>query len=196
MGTKRALLRKLSVLAVLTLVATEAQAEKGLFYLGAGVVHSSVSDLTPFGNPPPIDLKNTTWKAFVGVRPLNWLAAELDYIDLGSGSTSTPSYSPAEPYVASASGSTYAAYAVGFLPLPLPIVDFFAKVGFAGSKFNETVSAPQLSGTSSIKNWEFAWGLGVQAHFGIVGARLEYEQLDIPNSGGAKIASLSAFLNF
>lgn len=107
-----------------------------------------------------------------------------------------PSYSPADPYVASASGSTYAAYAVGFLPIPLPIVDFFAKVGFAGSKFDKTVSAPQLSGTSSIKDWEFAWGLGVQAHLGIVGARLEYEQLDIPNSSGAKIASLSAFLNF
>jgi len=159
-------------------------------------VHSSVTDLTPLGNPPPIDLKNTTWKAFVGLRPLNWLAAELDYIDLGSGSSSTPSYSPAEPYVASASGSTYAAYAVSFLPIPLPIVDFFAKVGFAGSKFDKTVGARQLSGTSSIKDWEFAWGLGVQAYFGIVGARLEYEQLDIPNSSGAKIASLSAFLNF
>jgi len=89
-GTRCALIRKLILLAALTFGATDAQAENGLFYLGAGVVHNSVTDLTPLGNPPPIDLKNTTWKAFVGVRPLNWLAAELDYIDLGSGSTSTP----------------------------------------------------------------------------------------------------------
>ena len=135
------MLRKLILLAALALGATEAHAENGLFYLGAGVVHSSVSDLSPLGNPPPIDLKNTTWKAFVGARPLNWLGVEVDYIDLGSGSTSTPSSSPVEPYVASASGSTYAAYAVGFLPIPLPIVDFFGKVGFAGSKFDRTVSA-------------------------------------------------------
>jgi hypothetical protein len=39
------------------------------------------------------------------------------------------------------------------------------------------------------------WGVGVQAHISIVGARLEYENFNITNSSGAKIASLPVFLN-
>ena len=67
-------MRKLMLLTVLTLGATAARAENGFFFLGAGVVRNSLSDITALGGLP--DLKNTSWKAYVGVRPLNWLAAE------------------------------------------------------------------------------------------------------------------------
>jgi hypothetical protein len=58
------------------------------------------------------------------------------------------------------SGTAYAAYAVGFLPIPLPIVDFFGKISFGGSKFDKTFSAPQLSGTSSHQGLGIRVGLG------------------------------------
>ena len=82
----------------------------------------------------------------------------------------------------------FAAYALGFLPIPVPYLDIYGKVGVARSKLN--------TNDISSRGTEFAWGVGVQAHVSIVGARLEYEDLKIPNSSGAKVASLSVFLNF
>jgi hypothetical protein len=169
--------RKFLLLTVITLGTTVARAEDGLFYLGAGVVRNSVTDIASLGGLP--DLKSTSWKAYAGVRPLNWLAAEADYIDLGSGSDPN----------AQASGNALAAYAVGFLPIPLPTVDIFGKAGFAHWKLNGDPGGLSTNGTN------FAWGIGVQAHINKFGARLEYERFNISNTNGAKVASLSVFLN-
>jgi len=88
-----------------------------------------------------------------------------------------------------------AVYAVGFLPIPLPIVDIFGKVGLAHWKLDGNVSSLVSPGSLSSNGSEFAWGIGVQAHITIVGARLEYENFNVPNTSGARIASLSVFLN-
>src|SRR5262249_57063814 len=90
-------MRSLVLLTVLAFATGAAHAENGFFYVGAGVVRNSLSDITDLGGLP--DLSNTSWKAFAGVRPLNWLAGELDYIDLGSGSsTSTTSAGHVTPH--------------------------------------------------------------------------------------------------
>jgi hypothetical protein len=193
-GTSRAFRRRLILLAVLALGTHAAQAENGLFYLGAGTVRNSVSDITGQGGISAPDLKNTSWKAYAGVRPLNWLAAEADYIDLGSASSTIAlggGYSGSE----NIKGYTFAAYAVGFLPIPLPVVDIFGKAGVAFSRLDGEHYFPGVSGSYGNNGTGFAWGIGVQAHINIVGARLEYEDLKIPNSSGAKVASLSVFLN-
>jgi hypothetical protein len=176
-------MRKVVLLMTLSLAATVARAENGFFYVGAGVVRNSVSDITAFGGLPDID--NTSWKAYLGVRPLDWLAAEGDYIDLGSGSS--PS--------GHADANAVAVYAVGFLPIPLPIVDIFGKAGFAHWKLDGHVNSLLYPGGLSTNGSEFAWGIGAQAHISIVGARLEYENFNIPNTSGARVASLSVFLN-
>ncbi len=185
------IMRKLVMLTVLAFGATAARADNGFFYLGAGVVRNSLSDITALGGLP--DLKNTSWKAYAGVRPLNWLAAEADYIDLGSGSSTTNT--AAGSVGAHADGSALAAYAVGFLPIPLPVVDIFGKAGFAHWKLNGNVSSPVSPGSLSTNGSEFAWGIGVQAHISLIGARLEYENFNVPNTSGARVASLSVFLN-
>jgi len=184
-------MRSLMLLTVLAFAAGAAHAENGFFYVGAGVVRNSLSDITDLGGLP--DLSNTSWKAFAGVRPLNWLAGELDYIDLGSGSsTSTTS---AGNVTAHADGSALAAYAVGFLPIPLPIVDVYGKAGLARWKLNGDVNSLVSPGSVSTNGTEFAWGIGVQAHISMIGARLEYENFNVPNTSGAKVTSLSVFLN-
>jgi hypothetical protein len=184
-------MRKLLLLTLLALGANAAQAENGLFYLGAGVARHSVSDIT-HGAP---DLNDTSWKAYAGVRPLNWLAVEADYIDLGSGrSTYDTSFGPGSGYT-DVKGYTWGAYAVGFLPIPLPVVDIFGKAGVAFSRLDFEFYVPGMGGGGSSNGTGFAWGVGAQAHINIVGARLEYEDLKIPNSSGAKVASLSVFLN-
>ena len=185
-------MRKLMLLTVLALGASAARAENGFFYVGAGVVRNSVSDITNLGGLP--DLKNTSWKAFGGVRPLNGLAGELDYIDLGSGSSTTTS--AGGNVTAHADGDAVAAYAVGFLPIPLPVVDVFGKVGLARWQLNGNVNSLVSPGSLSTNGTEFAWGIGVQAHISMVGARLEYENFNVPNTSGASVASLSVFLNF
>jgi hypothetical protein len=184
-------MRKLILLTVLTLAASAARAENGFFYLGAGVVRNSLSDITALGGLP--DLKNTSWKAYAGVRPLNWLAGELDYIDLGSGSSTTTTSSG--NVSAHTDGSAVAAYAVGFFPIPLPVVDIFGKAGLARWKLNGDVNSLVSPGSLSTNGTEFAWGIGVQAHISMIGARLEYENFNIPNTSGARVASLSVFLN-
>jgi hypothetical protein len=181
-------MRKLILLAALALGAGTAHAENGFFYLGAGVVRNSLSDITSIGGLP--ELKNTSWKAYAGVRPLNWLAAEADYIDLGSSSGTNSAGSSG-----TTNGSAFAAYAVGFLPIPLPIVDIFGKAGFARWKYDGSVNLPGSATGFSTNGTDFAWGIGVQAHISLVGARLEYENFNVPNTSGARVASLSVFLN-
>jgi hypothetical protein len=179
---------------VLTLGATVAQADNGVFYAGASVVRNSVTDFTATAGGLP-DLKNTSWKAFAGVRPVNWLAAEAEYIDLGSASSTTGTGS--NVINAEMRGSAFAAYAVGFLPIPLPVVDIFGKAGFSSWRLDGNYAAEfmPLSSEFADNGTAFAWGIGVQAHIGMFGARLEYESFNIPNSSGAKIASLSGFLS-
>jgi opacity protein-like surface antigen len=199
-------MRKLILLTVLALGPTVTWAENRLIYLGAGVARNSVTDITDQAGFSLPDLKNTSWKAYAGVRPLDWLGAELDYIDLGSASSAPTEYS------AHISASTYAAYAVGFLPIPTPALDIFGKVGFASWKYDEQISFAFVpgspSGSNTQKGTTFAWGIGAQAHISVAGVRLEYESFKVngntvvsaselqEHQSTAKIASLSVYLTF
>jgi hypothetical protein len=193
-------MRKLILIAALALATTAARADNGFWYVGAGVVRNSLTvTVSPDDIPAPsdgseggepIDLNNTAWKAYVGVRPLRWLAGELDYIDLGSGGVAD---------YAEANGKAVAAYAVGFLPIPLPLVDVFGKVGLARWRLNATVFSlsPYVPASeTSSDGTGFAWGIGAQAQISMVGVRLEYEGFTVTHSNGAHIASLSVFFSF
>jgi hypothetical protein len=182
-------MRKLFLMTVLALAATVARADDNFFYAGAGVVRNSLTGITDLGGLP--DLKNTSWKAFAGVRPLNWLAAEAEYIDLGSGNSTTAT--DVGNVTAHTDGSAVAAFAVGFLPIPLPVVDIYGKVGLARWKLNGNIGS---LGSLSTNGTEFAWGIGAQAHISMIGARLEYENFNVPNTSGASVASLSVFVTF
>jgi hypothetical protein len=175
------------LLAALALGATAARADNGMFYVGAGIARNKISEITATNS----DLNDTSWKAFVGVRPINSFAVEADYIDLGSQSTQFIDTSTNLHYKA------FAGYAVGFLPLPVPVLDVFGKVGLARwqqSGGTEVVSGNQFLSLSD-NGTEFAWGVGAQAHFGAIGGRLEYEGFHIHNTNGANVISLSVFLN-
>ena len=180
-------MRRLIFLAALALGATAARADNRMFYVGAGVARNKISDITATNS----DLNDTSWKAFAGVRPINAFAVEADYIDLGSQSTQFVDTSTNLHYKA------FAGYAVGFLPLPVPILDVFGKVGLARwqSSGNSNASTGGQLFSLSDNGTEFAWGVGAQAHFGTIGGRLEYEAFNIHNTNGANVVSLSVFLN-
>jgi opacity protein-like surface antigen len=178
--------------------AAAVHAGNGFFYLGAGVSHNDVSDITSLGDLGDLaDIRSTSWKAFVGVRPINLFAVEADYMDLGSGNSTFVGPCGLCNGSTHVDGSAYAAYLVGFAPIPLPVVDLYAKAGAAHWKLNGSVNIDlvQPNFSSSSSGTDFAWGIGAQVHLASVGARLEYEDFKIPNTSSAKITSLSVFLN-
>jgi hypothetical protein len=173
---------------VLALSAGAARADNGLFYIGAGLSNDNLRDIALTNS----NLSSTDFKVWAGVRPVSVFAVEADYIDLGSQTVNSPTAFADLHYKA------FAGYAVGYLPLPLPWVDVFGKVGLAywtlsGSAgcYGDACSIGRVSDNGS----QFAWGAGGQVHFGNLGARLEYESFSIRNTGGANLVSLSVFLN-
>ena len=188
-------MRKLLLLTGLVLGASVAQADNGSFYFGAGVTSNKLNDIVVQGTAFP-DIDKSSWKVFAGFRPISAFAVEADYLDLGSSDTvegaCTVCCMEVCRGVFQSDAHSFAAYALGFLPIPVPFLDIYGKAGLAWSKLstNESGFATTSHGTG------FAWGLGVPARISTVGARLEYEDLKIPNSSGAKVASLSVFVNF
>ncbi|MGE0580740.1 MAG: outer membrane beta-barrel protein [Steroidobacteraceae bacterium] len=177
------MLRKLLIPAcALSLCAGNAVAADNGFYLGAAASQSQIDGFT--GN---FDLKDTGYKVIAGFRPLDVFAVELNYMDLGSDSATLGA--------ANFSAEATALAGFGMLMLPLPFVDLYVKAGVArweakGSLSSVTVSSLKDSGT------EFAYGAGVQAHFGSLGARLEYESFDIENTDGLDLFSLGLTWTF
>ena len=90
----------------------------------------------------------------------------------------------------------FAAYAVGFLPLPIPFLDIYGKAGLANWRLHQDTNlAPGDFFHYSDNGTDFAWGVGGQVHFGNVGARLEYESFSVANTSGAKVISLDAVVS-
>jgi opacity protein-like surface antigen len=179
-------MRKILLVLALALAAGAAQADDSTFYIGAGISRNQLNGISNAG----IDyshISKTSWKAFVGFRPISVVAGELDYIDLGSDSSAFIS-GPT-----SSNAKAFAGYAVGFLPIPLPFLDVYGKAGLARWKLSGNSSGPLFSFSSN--GTSFAWGGGVQVHVGNIGARLEYENFNIRNTSGAGVVSLSVMLN-
>jgi hypothetical protein len=167
------------------------------FYVGAGIGVSTVqsSELLPvqvYEHP-------TGWKVFAGWRPLQMFGAEAEYIDLGSKDSS---YSVI--FAEHASASAVAAFAVGYLPQPLPYLDFYGKVGIASLRTNISttytggcpVGGPCPTGAAQDQTGSrFAYGAGVQVKFGAPALRLEYQGF-ATSGGDQSLFSLDVAWNF
>lgn len=136
------------------------------------------------------------WKALIGVRPLPFAGAELEYVDLGSPSGYSPFLSPAQ---ASVRGEGL--FGVAYLPVP-PAVDLFAKAGVARLETQYSIGSLSNCGptndTCGIDSTaaRFAFGFGVQSgDYLPVAVRVEYERLG-SNEGYQTLASFSVLWKF
>lgn len=190
----------LATLLTLGVTAGVAQADNwlqtnGLLYIGGGVSKDKVDGITHTGVPFE-DLDKTSWKVLAGVRPFRLFAIEADYTDLGNR---TDTFIPGVNSHADA--KAFSGYAVGFLPLPVPWFDVFGKAGVARWKLNANQSTAGTIPASSFfaisdQGTNFAWGVGAQAQIRNIGARLEWERFQIPNTAnGAKVFSLDLVLS-
>lgn len=178
-------MRKFLLLPVLALAAVTAHADDGTdtnVYAGAGITSANVQNIQGTG----FNIDNTSVKALAGLR-FSLIGAEVDYYRLGSESRNF--------YFggANADARAFAAYAVGYLPLP--ILDFFGKVGLDRWQLNGSSTNPSLFQFSD-SGTQFAWGLGAQEHFGNFLARLEYEHLAMSNTDGTRVISLDVAYTF
>ncbi len=140
----------------------------------------------------------TGWKVLMGIRPIEWLGAEVEYLDFGNGHLGPSLLSPGSPssgefYGAHGSATAGAGFAVAYLPLP-PSVDLFGKVGVArletrysySGNYPDTLtsctsSCPPLAPFGAVQDntdTNVAFGVGAQMHFGRFAARLEGERFD------------------
>jgi opacity protein-like surface antigen len=176
-------MRKLLLASTLVFFAGVAQADDDLLglYAGAGISRAKVEDI--FGTD--FNLSNTSWKVYAGFRPMGFpLGIDVDYMDLGSANAGT------FEGVAHADTKAFAAYAVGYLPIPVPNIDVYGKAGLARWQFNGNVTQPGLFNISD-NGTDFAWGVGGQVHFlDRFAVRIEYEHFNIREADDVQLYSL------
>ena len=180
------------------------------FYVGAGIAHSQVrNDVQFVGASGSVGLSGgaTGWKAILGIRPLSVIGAEAEYLDFGSASGSANIPATVTTGGLNATGNSHpkapAVFAMGYLPIPLPYLDIFAKAGVAElkSSVNATAQAtcpinlpcipiliPPYSASSS--DTRFAYGAGVQVKLASLAVRAEYERIH-SSSGDPDLLSLA-----
>jgi opacity protein-like surface antigen len=175
-------MRKLLLASTLALFAGAAQADDLLgLYAGAGIMRAKMEDVfhTDF------TLSNTSWKVYAGLRPPGFpFGIDVDYLDLGNSSAGT-FLGPAH-----ADAKAFAAYAVGYLPIPVPDIDVYGKAGLARWQFNGSVPQQGLFSVSE-NGTDFAWGVGGQVHFlDRFAVRIEYEHFNVREADDVQLYSL------
>jgi opacity protein-like surface antigen len=182
------------------LTATTALAEDPLgFYVGAGIGESDVrsQDDTAFNYYDLTFHQNdVAWNGVVGVRPLSMLGLELTYIDFGVAKAPPPPSTIFGYFADNSKQSATALFAIGYLPLPMPFLDIYGKLGVARLHTDAQVSdepptcpvvailACERPYTVRQNQWstDLAYGAGAQAKFGAIAVRAEYERISA--SGG------------
>ncbi|HYM35064.1 MAG TPA: outer membrane beta-barrel protein [Steroidobacteraceae bacterium] len=172
------MLRAIILLSMTIFAGTSAFAADHGVYLGAAVSEASVDvNLSSGTSRVPIDGKNTKFKVIGGVRPLDWLAFEVNYVDFGS----------IDNTVARTRGEFKLkgldAMALGIFEIA--IVDLYAKGGVV--RWDQTASLSNVR-ISSDTGYDMAYGGGVQLHFGSLSARAEYEKFNIQSTNTRMIS--------
>jgi hypothetical protein len=156
MNMKFAAIAALGALSLAALAPQAAAADNG-FYLGAGITKTEF-DIDDVGSD---SLDDNSYKIIAGFRPLNWLAIEANYIDLGSIDE--------DGFELDTSAITVSAL---FLK-EFAVIDLFARVGMANWQADTSI---EDLGNFDDDGWEPTFGVGIGAHFGSLGVRAEYEQ--------------------
>ncbi len=170
-------------------------------YLGAAAGESWVDASVPslgsseFGTPQ-FRRDDTGYQVMLGMRPLPFLGAELDYIDLGHPHGGVD-FTPVDVRMRGG-----AAFGMLYLPLPVPTVDLFAKAGVA--RFQTIVEGGSqfvcsLCGAVGFRDDRdttgLALGAGAQFSIGPVAIRTEYERFNVAG-GNPSLATVGATWTF
>lgn len=197
----------------------QAVADQGIFglsnplslYIGGGLGRSSISQplydpYEPFFNGNRVNGRPLGWNAVIGVRPISFLGAEAEYLDYGTvrngpGPVSGYSGSPLTlQFLGSKShDQAAAAFAVGYVPLPLPFIEPFAKLGAAWVHTNDSYSGDYentsvngvpvgaVSESNGVTKYGIAYGGGLQLRIDHLAIRVEYVRTSLTKESGSLI---------
>lgn len=128
-----------------------------------------------------LDDSGAGYKVFAGIRPINRLGAEAEYVNFGK----------AKAVGASVDHDAFGAFLIGYLPLPA-LADLYGKVGAAhwSADVRNVLNFGDDSGT------DLAWGVGLQLRFASFSTRLEYERFNAAGSDHLSLLSLGAAWTF
>ena len=155
-------------------------------YVGGGIGIATIrQDPGPDTGYRGLSRKNFGWDAFIGVRPLPYLGAEIGYLDFGSANSG---YRPGFEVTGHASANAPAAFAVGYLPVQQRW-DLYLKAGAARlhRTWDFVPYCPPYAQCPAIllqeyrddtTQWDLAWGVGTQWKLGQVALRLQYERVN------------------
>jgi hypothetical protein len=124
--------------------------------------------------------QNTGYQVAAGWRPIDLFAGEVDYVSLGR----------AHGGVNYADTDGVGVSALGFLPIPL--VDVYGRLGLVNWRAN--VHSPFASFHRS--GSDLTYGVGAGAHWGNLGARLEYQRYDMSVSSTMSLTSVGVTWTF
>ena len=124
--------------------------------------------------------QNTGYEVMAGWRPINMIAAEVNYVDLGR----------ANGGINYADTDGIAVSALGFLPIPL--VDVYGRLGLVDwrSDVHSPFSSFHRSGS------DLTYGVGAGIHWGSLGVRVEYQRFDMSVASTMSLASLGVTWTF
>jgi opacity protein-like surface antigen len=154
------------------------------FYLGADAGQSTVrNDTLGF------DQHGFGFDLRAGVRPIPYLGAEIEYVDLGNQHDLSDCFRfcSSGTHVESQGG---AAFGVAYLPIPHSLVDLYGKAGVARLQTRTTsLVSPNCppnqpcplsdfigSYRTDTTDTDFAWGAGMQLHWWNFAFRGEFQQ--------------------
>jgi opacity protein-like surface antigen len=165
-------------------------------YVGAGLGRATLND-AQFDQSGDFfhhfDGQPLGWEALVGIRPIPFLGAEAEYIDFGNTHAGAGRVVAAEGISQQFLGGEVhdraaAVFAVGYLPLPIPWIEPFGKLGFGQiwqhSSFSGTFNGEQVSGAETTHPSGTAYGGGLQFHFQELAVRAQYERISGNRSFG------------
>jgi len=158
MNMKFAAVAALGALSLAAIAPQAAAADNG-FYIGAGITQTEF-DIDEIGSGK---LDDNAFKVIVGFRPLNWLAVEANYIDLGGIEEDGVSL------------DTSAITVSALLLKEFAVIDLYARLGMANWKADAGI---EDFGSVDDDGWEPTYGVGIGAHFGSFGLRAEYEMFN------------------
>jgi hypothetical protein len=164
------MIRTIAMLCMGLALSTGALAADNGVYLGVGIAKSDVEFEGASGFQ--FDGDDTNFKAIIGVRPLDWLAFEANYVDFGT--IETPAGTPSA-FQSELELKGFDAFAIGLIEVG--VVDFFAKAGVVS--WNATLDYVSNIANVDDDGFDLAYGAGIGAHFGSLGVRGEYEMFDI-----------------
>lgn len=169
--------------ALLAMAATATAADNGV-YIGGSIGQANV-EIDDDDAGLDFDSDDNGFKAIVGVRPLDFLGFELNYVDLGNPSETIGGFD------VETDATGIDAFAVGFLALP--VVDLFLKVGIISWDASLSVDGTELAEDSGE---DLAYGVGAQARFGSIAVRAEYERFEIEDIDEVNLLSLGVTWTF